>query len=1203
MTVFRPLTYLLLAVPLLAISIYLRSRSETQEPDRIIAKIEQNIERELTRLDRDARLIKKFILENQEWPVVPGLFYLHDSLGIVKKWNTHVFLPEPSVLLTDSIVYQQSGQGYYLLKQYVLPGEEYLTGYIRLQSGYPIQNKYLSSSLNKSVFPAKGISFDLSKNVHTVKLRGKNLFSLSINTSVAVSRPWEVWSWILFSLGMLFLSLFTWKTVRSMTDKRKYWLAAISVFLFFYGVRLLMVYGNFPGTNTDDLIFDPKQFASSTFNDSIGNLLINSIAFFITSIAAYSLLRQATFINWRNRTIAIKTAAVTFFIIVCYSWQVLPFLYIETIYDNSAISPDISSQLYFDDVRWCALLCVILSSLTGFYYFFTFFRCAIRISLSNGFIFGTALFLGTIAFFLFHVFNGTDFEVPIAFTFIHLIILFFSSVTRKLKFISSRIFSLILLALIIFSLQTSLAIRMMSMERQQKSMFKFGNSFLIEHDILGEYLLDKAISRIESDAFIQQQMINPFNRLNSVVQKIKHNHLYSYFDRYETRIYLFDNRGQPVNNDFTTDLTSLIKGFVPLAEGTGYRGIYIINNPSDQFLKRYLAVVPIKFYVTGYIVLDLTLKQVIPVTVFPKLLLESRFSDYANSSHYSFAIFNKGKLMNSVGRFAYQSSNLRQNLINPKLFREGIVEDGFYHVGIEDLNGYVAVVSSEKYSAFNVMTNFAFCFLVGFILVLTAFALLNIEALSRRRLTYSDRIQLYVYLAVVLPLLVIAITSLRINSVSDEKKLENESADKANRLSHSIVSVLNGTSEDLQNELTIQAQGTGVDMTIFSNKGLLVASSQPGIFSNQLVSRFINPEALRKISKGNFLFTLNDKIGKLKFRNTYSAIRSPLTGEVRAILSIPFFESLESTERGQIELVSNILSVFVIVFLLFYVISFIALNWLTEPLRVIAGYLQRTTFSGSNKKLTWNSKDEIGSMVKEYNRMIDNLDRSRQELAQKQREMAWREMARQVAHEIKNPLTPIKLTLQRMEQSLKEGTVDKESTVQSIKSVLHHVDILNEIASSFSAFAQMPELKLEQTNIIELLNETVSLFSDPNEGKTVFKGKGRVEVMADKKLFSRIFSNIILNALQSKKENNLVTVNVEAQIKSGNCLITFSDNGQGISHEIIDKIFIPYFSTKETGSGLGLAIAKQGIEQAGGKIWCQSNPGQGSCFYISLPVL
>ena len=222
------------------------------------------------------------------------------------------------------------------------------------------------------------------------------------------------------------------------------------------------------------------------------------------------------------------------------------------------------------------------------------------------------------------------------------------------------------------------------------------------------------------------------------------------------------------------------------------------------------------------------------------------------------------------------------------------------------------------------------------------------------------------------------------------------------------------------------------------------------------------------------------------------------------------------------------------------------------------------------------------------------------ELARSQKESAWREIAKQVAHEIKNPLTPMKLTLQQMEVAILRGELDKERTKQSIKTILTQVDILNEIASSFSAFARMPAPILQKIELVALIKKSTDLYANYEGGTVNFSDMGSpVFVMGDEQLLHRIFSNIILNALQSGVEHE---VHVEIILKRlpNQVLISFRDDGIGIDQELKDKIFAPYFSTKKSGSGLGLAIAKQGIEQSGGEIWFESNQGGGTIFYIQL---
>ena len=190
-----------------------------------------------------------------------------------------------------------------------------------------------------------------------------------------------------------------------------------------------------------------------------------------------------------------------------------------------------------------------------------------------------------------------------------------------------------------------------------------------------------------------------------------------------------------------------------------------------------------------------------------------------------------------------------------------------------------------------------------------------------------------------------------------------------------------------------------------------------------------------------------------------------------------------------------------------------------------------------------------------------------------------------------------------MEYLLKMNKLDDEKARTSINTLLTQVDILNEIASSFSAFARMPAPILSRIDLNSLLNKCVNLYSDNEGGEVVFKSSiSAAFVMGDEQLFNRIFSNIILNGLQSA-QGETVFVQVELNRVNGYYQISIIDNGKGIEPDMLNKVFIPYFSTKQSGSGLGLAISKQGIEQSGGEIWFETGLDEGTTFYIKLPMV
>jgi nitrogen fixation/metabolism regulation signal transduction histidine kinase len=235
--------------------------------------------------------------------------------------------------------------------------------------------------------------------------------------------------------------------------------------------------------------------------------------------------------------------------------------------------------------------------------------------------------------------------------------------------------------------------------------------------------------------------------------------------------------------------------------------------------------------------------------------------------------------------------------------------------------------------------------------------------------------------------------------------------------------------------------------------------------------------------------------------------------------------------------------------------------------------------------------------------MVDNLEDSKRALAQSEKESAWREMAKQVAHEIKNPLTPMKLTLQQMEQALKAGTVPHEKSQKSVDVLLKQVEILNEIATSFSTFANMPAPSPTRININDFLQSAVNLFSAEANAKVVLVVSDNGFILADRTSMSRAISNIIINALQARKSDQaMVEINISTLLADRKITIVIEDNGKGMSKEVQERIFQPQFTTKQTGSGLGLAMTREIIGHANGKIWVESLQDQGTTFFIELPL-
>jgi nitrogen fixation/metabolism regulation signal transduction histidine kinase len=274
-------------------------------------------------------------------------------------------------------------------------------------------------------------------------------------------------------------------------------------------------------------------------------------------------------------------------------------------------------------------------------------------------------------------------------------------------------------------------------------------------------------------------------------------------------------------------------------------------------------------------------------------------------------------------------------------------------------------------------------------------------------------------------------------------------------------------------------------------------------------------------------------------------------------------------------------------------------------MKFIKDKLSQIKLGRKNEKIAWVRNDEIGGLISEYNRMIDELAESAELLARSERESAWREMAKQVAHEIKNPLTPMKLSIQHLQRSWEDKAPDwSERLGRFTRTMIEQIESLNKIAAEFSDFAKMPKAKNENIDIAEILENAVDLFQDNKLQINIENTCNEPLIInADKTQILRIFNNLIKNAIQAINDIDKGRIDIHLSNTEMSFLVKISDNGEGIPAEQKDKIFSPNFTTKTGGMGLGLAMVKNIVESYQGKIWFESEQGSGTTFFVEFPAI
>jgi len=323
-----------------------------------------------------------------------------------------------------------------------------------------------------------------------------------------------------------------------------------------------------------------------------------------------------------------------------------------------------------------------------------------------------------------------------------------------------------------------------------------------------------------------------------------------------------------------------------------------------------------------------------------------------------------------------------------------------------------------------------------------------------------------------------------------------------------------------------------------------------------------------------------------------------------AYLNLPYF-SREDILAGEIsKLVVGIVNFSVVLILFIMGLAVFISTRITNPLRMIQKEFSKIELGKEIRSIQYKGDDEIGSLVSEYNHMVKELARSVEMLAKSERESAWREMAKQIAHEIKNPLTPMKLSVQQLQKAWDDKSPKWDEYLNKFpkwdeylnkfsNNLIEQIEHLSSIASEFSNFAEIPKSKGEVINVINKIKKSVELFS--NEGNIDFKidlnSNNKVFIYFDKEKMVQVFSNLINNAIQSIPEDRRGRITISLDVFDKKVIIKIADNGSGIPKKIGDKLFEPNFTTKTSGMGLGLAIVKNIMEDAGGRIWYETPPG------------
>ena len=402
--------------------------------------------------------------------------------------------------------------------------------------------------------------------------------------------------------------------------------------------------------------------------------------------------------------------------------------------------------------------------------------------------------------------------------------------------------------------------------------------------------------------------------------------------------------------------------------------------------------------------------------------------------------------------------------------------------------------------------------------------------------------------------------------------------------------------QDLKNKVSNISKVQNIDFQIYDLDGKIINST-----NNEGLIRKIDKEILNELSNDeDFNIVKKNQVGKILNRYSYSYLFDK-NSEPIWILNISYFDDDKLNTYEIRSFIINIAQVYILLFILAIIISYFVSSYITNPISELVKKMKQMRLDKVNKKINKNvSSKEMFTLVNSYNNMVDQIDTNVKKLSKNQRDLAWREMAKQVAHEIKNPLTPMKLSIQNFKQRFNPNDPKIQDKIQDFSATLiSQIDVLSSISTAFSHYAELPAQKNENIDIISATKLALEIFNDQNisfEANIDF-----LKVKIDRTNLIRIITNLVKNAIQATENTNSPKISVTVERIRNKAIIEIQDNGIGISKKNAEKIFEPKFTTKSKGMGLGLSIIKNLVTNYNGQISFTSRRGK-TVFKIELPI-
>ncbi len=1191
-----------------------------------IQKQYQELEREIVGVISDEVIISNLITDSYTFEEFSRLaerpygiaVYAGDSAVI---WTNNFITPiRAQMVYNDAPLLISESNGEYVIFQHDFPGDFHVIGFLPLQFEFGISNRYLDDVRSAGLDIPRSIEILAREQPDAVAIlnnAGNPVFYVSPTDENTQTAVFPVGMYICLGISLLLLLVVVYGSCRLLIPRVGRPLAVVLL-----GGVLILLYSALEYVLFDAVfnalpLFDPQYYGSPGIAGSTGELLIKTVWLFCFALffSRFFFLPQP-----RPPRIAAWILDATAALLIVGSTMLTGYVFRSLILDSS-ISFDINNFFSLNYFSLTGFLCIAFLLLSYFLVVVRLLEIVIRTMRKPMYFVAWVAGAGIFAS-VWQALTGGYMHLDMIAMVAGFAVL---RVLMHQRRINTRSLAGMMIWLIFFSTFSAFVFYTGNFKKEEETKRLFAIKKSIEKDPITEYLFRDAESDIR-----RQISLNLAAKGNTIRQglvgQIRQDLQSNYFKKYDTDLFVFE--GDSLSLSTSTEGIITRPGFVDAIENNGEftsaDGLYFINDYTGNYY--YLAELPFNpdpAVETITVYLRMIPRKFSAESIYPELLIDDEMRTAQSFEHFDYAVYNDHSLTERNGAYSYPLMDIFY--LNKDEEFIDIRENGYDHYVYKVNENKKVVVSTPEQSWLQPVSIFSYLFFFYLVFLVIVFALDWLSGILQGKIllsewidtTLQNKIQSAVISLIVFAFIMMGVATVfyisnQYNDSHKQRLLEKIEGvqtnidfliDDGRRQNTSTLPALQ--LRKIGNRVSELSDIHAMDINIYMPNGALLASSQPDIFDKGLVSRNMHPLAFFKMSCDKETWYIQtETIGDLSFLSAYVPVLDA-AGEVMFYLNLPYFATEQNLRAEISSFMVTLVNVYVLLLIVAGIIAFFVSRSITRPLGAIAGKFREIKLGKSNEPIHWTHDDEIGILVAEYNKMLKELEYSAGLLARSERESAWRDMAKQVAHEIKNPLTPMRLSIQHLQRAIQTNAPNTQELMRRVTAtILEQIDNLSHIASEFSNFAVMPKAVNEQLCLNDILENVTALFTEAeNTEITLQLPDTRVHIFADKNQVIRVFNNVIKNAIQAIPDDRQGRVEITMEQQDHRVLVRIRDNGKGISEEERDKVFVPNFTTKSSGMGIGLAMSKNIVEGAGGFIWFESIPDVGTTFFIEFPIL